>query len=50
MTPEQKAAANRALMPKVAEVVDAFREEFGADQIIVTYANENGTERGEKSA
>ena len=45
-TPEQRAAANRAAMPQVAEIVDAFREEFG--QIVVTYAAENGREVGQR--
>jgi len=38
------AAANREAMPKVAEFVDAMRNEFGA--VKITYASENGTERG----
>jgi hypothetical protein len=46
MTAQQKAAANRAAMPQVAEVVDAFREEFG--QITVTFASENGREVGQR--
>ena len=49
MTPEQRAAANRAAMPKVAAIVDDFRKEFGADQITVTYASEAGREIGSKA-
>jgi len=45
-TPAQKAAANRAAMPQVAEIVDAFRKEFG--QITVTFASENGREVGQR--
>jgi hypothetical protein len=35
---------NRQAMPQVAAFVDAMRKEFGV--VRVTYACENGTERG----
>ena len=47
-TPEQRAKANRKAMPQVAEIVDAFREEFGAENIKVTFASENGREVGQR--
>lgn len=38
MTREQ----NRTRMPAVAAFVDAMRDAFGADQVKVIYASENG--------
>jgi hypothetical protein len=46
-TPAEKAKANRAAMPEVAQIVDAFRKEFG--QITVTFASENGREVGQRA-
>ena len=39
---------NRALMPSVTAFVDDMRNAFGADQVVVTYARENGVERGKQ--
>lgn len=44
-----KAEENRRAMPEVAAIVDEFKEVFGADQITVTYAEENGRVVGRKS-
>lgn len=43
----RSADENRALMPTVAGIVDAFRGEF--KEVRVTYCSENGRERGRKS-
>lgn len=40
------ASANRAAMPTIAALVDAAREAFGADQVTVVYAAEDGVELG----
>ena len=40
------AADNRAKAPQIAELIDAMREVFGADQVKLVYAKENGFERG----
>lgn len=41
-----KAEENRRRMPKTAEVVDTFRDAFGADSVRVIWAKENGIEVG----
>ena len=40
---------NREAMPLSAAFVDDMRAAFGADQVIVRYARENGIERGTPS-
>lgn len=42
----QQAKDNRLLMPVCSAFIDSMREEFGADQVKVTYAAENGIELG----
>lgn len=44
----KQAADNRLLMPECSRVIDEFRDVFGADQIKVTYASENGIELGKR--
>ena len=40
------AAGNRAAAPMIAELMDAAREVFGADQVKLIYAKEGDFERG----
>lgn len=42
-----RAEENRRRMPTVAAVVDAFKAAFGADQVTVAYASENGITLGQ---
>ena len=40
------AADNRAAAPTIAELMDAMRDTFGADQVKLIYAREGEFERG----
>lgn len=42
-----RAEENRRRMPTVAAVVDSFKAAFGADQVTVAFANENGITLGQ---
>ncbi len=42
----ERARKNREMFPEITKVVDMFKLAFGADQIRVTYARENGHEVG----
>lgn len=48
MTEEERRQRNRERMPTVAAFVDAMREAFGHDQILVNWASENGHEIGNR--
>lgn len=48
MNRKEQAQKNREQFPTVAGVVAQFRDVFGADQVRVTYAEENGRSIGEK--
>lgn len=44
----KQAQDNRLLMPECSRIIDDFRNVFGADQVKVTYAAENGIVLGKK--
>jgi hypothetical protein len=46
MSQNESRMKNRALMPQCAAFVDSMREAFG--EVTVTYAKENGIEKGKK--
>ena len=43
---QDQARDNRLLMPQCSQVIDDFKEVFGADQVKVTYASENNIPLG----
>lgn len=45
----ERAEENRRTMPTVTAFVDEMKAAFGADQVRVTYASENGRAMGRKS-
>lgn len=45
----EAAAENRRAMPVITAFVDEMKAAFGADQVRVTYASENGRSMGRKS-
>ena len=42
----ERAQRNRDMFPETARIADLFKKVFGADQIRVAYARENGLEVG----
>lgn len=46
MNRQQQAKDNRLLMPVCSAFIDSMREEFGADQVKVKFASENGMTLG----
>jgi hypothetical protein len=45
-TRDERLRDNRLLMPECSRFIDDMREAFGAENVKVTYASENGIELG----